>query len=205
MYLSEMIEQAEHIAEESYSFPEWNTLVQQVLSDLAPAAKNLKQVSFDKPEGAVLVDIAVAEKIDDLYEVVSVSFKPDGKRSRPLRHLSLADTVSTGWMKDAGRIIVQELPEDKGEIVIDYYGTIKIVDEGQEKTFDLPVEHHDVILKGLLSKVAQKEEEFDRRQDFYSEYLAAKNEMMGKRIKEVETWNKNISAPLRYGMGGQDK
>jgi len=191
----ELVTRAENIVEEDYPKATWEGIVESVLRDLNPNAKILQRTSVpvELEDGTATIDIP-----DGIYEILAVSFQPTGKRSMMLRRLSAYDTASVGWHQDMFTITVQNLKQDEGNVDIDHYANLTMTEEGTEQVFNLPEKYHEVLLKGVLAMTMQKEEELDRKQDFYQEYMMAKQVMMAERVKEVEPWNMQ-----NMGQGGK--
>lgn len=200
MNAAELIAKAKTIVEEGYPDSTWEGMIESVLSDLNPVAKMMETIEITPTIVDGYCEIDISSDISELYEIVIVSFKPTGKRKQTLRKLPPYDGVSLGWVRENNKIKIQNLP-GTGTVIVDYYAVLTMTVSGGDKIFNLPEEHHDVILKGLLATVAQKEEELDRKNDFFGEYMMAKRELMAKRVQEMEPWYAQVVAPTR--LGGQ--
>ncbi len=136
----------------------------------------------------------------EAYDIVSVTYIGPRGSKRTLRQIPVHDNYSIGWSKDKNELHVKNLPEPYGKIRVDYYAYLTIRKHQGEKVFNLPEEHHEVILKGLLTLVAQKEEDIQRKRDFSREYEQAKEQMAMKRIHAVEPWREAVA----QAAGGDD-
>ena len=196
MDFNELIKQATTIVEEDYDYDTWKTLTTNVLADLNPVAKILSTVLID----VELVDGEAFIHIDDislsLFEVVSVSFKPHGERSRMLKRIAQQNTVSMGYYRKYDEICLRNIPYESGQVEINYYELLTI-DENDE--FNLPDKYHEVLLKGVMAMAMQKEEELDRRHDFMNDYMIAKRQMQAERVIEMEPWFAPLVAPTTIG------
>ena len=180
MNVPELIRKAEEIVEENYAIPVWENMIDSVLSDLNPVSKMLK----NHTEAVTLVDGAATIAIpNDAYDVFGIYFIPTGLRKMNLKKVSPYDSASIGWYQHGDNIKIQNIPYT-GSVSIDYYEMLSITDD----EFNLPVKYHEVILKGVLATVAQKEEELNRKQDFYQEYIIAKRTMYAERTMDLEPW-----------------
>jgi hypothetical protein len=180
MDVPELIRKAEEIVEENYSIPVWENMIESVLKDLNSVSKLLKNytAAVTLTSGAATVAIP-----SDSYEVVGVSMVPTSGRKMNLRKLSPADSASVGWYRNGDDIVLQNIPYE-GSISVDYYELLTITSD----EFNLPEKYHEVILKGVLATAMQKEEELNRKQDFFEEYMLAKRTMYAERIIDVEPW-----------------
>lgn len=202
MTASELIAMAENLTEESLSPQEWYDFIKITLSDLTPAAKVLEEqvVSVSLIDGAV--DVNIEESVPEAHEIVSVSFKPNGQSRRELRKLILQDYTSTGYARLNNLIRLQGLPWEEGDVVIYYYAKLRMTESGDDYTFNLPEEYHEpVLLKGVCALSAQKEEDFDRKNDFFGEYALGKRNMLAERTFEMEPWNRQLV--LQAKLGGE--
>lgn len=202
MNLTDMIYNAEVIVKESYDRPTWESMIISVLSELNSSAKLSQTAELVKQVDHGKTEVNLESDIPDLYELLGAAYKYGDSRKRALKQLPYYNTVSTGWVKDDANIYFQGLSDEYEEctIYVYYYELLKIIPDGNDRTFNLPEEHHDVILKGLMSKVAQREEDYNRRMDFYNEYIMAKRDMLAKRIADTEPWHKQFVLPLRMGV-----
>ena len=197
MTLDQLIEKAEIVVEESYFPEEWEQMAGTVLAELNPIAKLLETESIAAAEGEA--EILLSNLTNNFYEILAVSYKPAGKRKRLLRKLSPFDSASTGWHQENNRIVVRGLSDLPGEIIVDGYLRLGMTEEADSKVFNLPEKYHEIILKGVLAIAMQKEEELDRKNDFFGEYMMMKNQMQAERIQEMEPWYAQIVAPARLG------
>lgn len=195
MTVRELIERAERLVEEKYDNEIWYGFIDDVLSDLTPAAKVLTEDDLT----TTISDEEATVTLPTLHEVVNVSFKPTGGRKYTLRRLSPYDTVSTGWIRNNNTIKLQSLPWAAGVTYVAYYKQLSRTASGDDFTIDLPAEYHDVLLKGVCALAMQKEEDSDRKQDFYGEYLLGKYKMLAERTYEMEPWNAQIANAIKFG------
>ena len=203
MTASELIAMAENLVEESNTPQEWYDFINITLKDLTPAAKVLEEkvVSVELTDGSA--DINVTEEVPEAFEVLSVSFKPTGQGRRELRKLTPQDYSSTGYARFNDFIRLQGLPWEEGAAVIYYYAKLKMIESGDDYTFNLPEDYHEsVLLKGVCASAMQKEEDMDRKNDFYGEYALAKRSMLAERTFEMEPWNRMFV--LQAKLGGEE-
>ncbi len=185
MKVSDLIDKAEVIVEESYSDEDWESMIDSVLRDLNSAAKvlNSQETAVTLTDGNAYISLPT-----DLYEIVSVSFVQTGGRSISLRNVSSFDSASAGWYREGVSIYVQNLPFTTGNIKVNYYIALRIFEDGGDKYYPLPERYEHVLLKGLQAMVMQKEEELQRKNDFFQEYMLMKQEMFGERVRTMEPW-----------------
>ena len=198
MTASELIAKAINLVEEDYPNETWEHFIEDVLSDMNTGAKVLKAEDIPVIISGGDATINVASTLPTLYEIVDISFKPTGERSRPLKRLPAFDGVSMGWKRvDNNTVVLQNLPFATGGADIKYYEkltlTASTVSSG-DYTFNLPEKYHEVLFKGVCAYAMQKEEELDRKNDFYGEYMIGKRRMLVERVSEVEPWNKHLVA-----------
>lgn len=191
MTVNEIIAQAENLVEESYSSGIWEDWVRNVLDDLTPFAKLLaeEEVSLTIVDGEAEIDLTA---ITDLFDVVNVSIKPTGKRRMKLRKLPAYDGVSMGWVRYPNRVKLQNLTWSSGDAIVEYYQDLAMTVSGADYTINLPEEYHEIVVKGICATAMQKEEEYDRKQDFYGEYTLGKRRMMAERTIAMEPWNAQV-------------
>ena len=197
MTYAELITKAENLVEESYTAAQWDEMVDSVLADLNPIAKMLTTKEIDITLTSGNGSITVSSSITDLYEIVAVSYKPTGGRKLSLKKLAPFDSASTGWYREQDKIYLQNIEYGAGQVVVDYYQLLTIA----TGAFNLPAKYHEVILKGTAAIAMQKEEELDRKNDFFGEYMLLKKQMQAERIMEMEPWYAQVVAPAR--LGGQ--
>lgn len=188
MTANELITRAEYLIEEKYNNLIWYGFIKDVLRELTPVAK----LPFEAAESVTLTDGWVTvdlTEIDNLYDIVSVSFKPTGSRPKPLRRIAVQDTVSSGWSRMGDELRLQNLPYANGEVVIGYYEHLRLLEEDGDYYYNMPEGYDEVLLKGICAYAMQKEEEFDRKQDFYGEYMLGKRRMLMERTMAMEPWN----------------
>jgi len=200
--VNQLIERAEAIIEEKYPSDKWRGFINSILDDLTPAAKVLKTADVTVTLASGAGEFTISDEISNVFEIVSVSFTPTGKRSIPLRKLFPHDNVSTGWKQQEDKIVLQSLPWSAGTANVSYYERLTLTSSNGVYTMSLPEKYHEVVLKGVLAVAMQKEEEIDRKQDFFGEYLLAKRNMAVERITEVEPWNKQFVLGEKLGLGG---
>lgn len=194
MNSTELITKAQAIIEEDYPTSEWEGIIESVLADLNPVAKVLTSVNLTPTIADNKCEIDLTSDITDAFEIVSISYLQND-RKKQLKKLPPFDGVTTGWIREQSKVKIQNLPDGITTIVVDYYQLLTLT----AGVFNLPEEHHEIILKGVLAMVAQKEEELDRKQDFFQEYMLAKREMMAKRVQDMEPWYSQVVAPVRMG------
>jgi len=197
MKVPEMIVKVEKLIEESYTPEQWKEFLQTVLADLNPIAKILESVETDVTLTDGAGSIKLSEKIPSMYEIVSVAYKPTAGRKRLLKKLSSFDSVSVGWYRDSDNIYLQNIEYGAGKIVVDYYELLTI----EDGEINLPEKYHELVIKGMAGIAMQKEEELDRKSDFFGEYMLMKKQMQAERIMEMEPWYAQVVAPAR--LGGQ--
>ena len=196
MSVTNLINKAEFIVEESWTEDEWIYLIDSVLRDMNSSAKILNDVEYS---AGLTAGHAYVTLPSDLYEIHSVSYKPDGKRSVPLKRVSAMDTASVGFYRDGTTLYLQNLPYSNGKVQIKYYIELRVFEDGGDNYYPLPDKYEHVLLKGLQAMAMQKEEELDRKKDFFSEYMMLKQEMLNERRRELEPWYSNTLFPT----GGQ--
>ena len=197
MTYAELVTKVENLVEESYTAAQWDEMVDSVLADLNPIAKMLTTKEIDITLTSGNGSITISSSITDLYEIVSVSYKPTGGRKLSLKKLAPFDSASTGWYREQDKIYLQNIEYGAGQVVVDYYQLLTIA----TGAFNLPAKYHEVILKGTAAIAMQKEEELDRKNDFFGEYMLLKKQMQAERIMEMEPWYAQVVAPAR--LGGQ--
>ena len=195
MTVTELIERAEYLVEERYDNDIWYNFIDDVLHDLTPAAK----VVAETTDNTTITDEEATITLTDVHEVINVSFKPTDGRKHVLRKLSSYDTVSTGYIRENNAVRLQGIPWSAGTTYITYYAMLERTASGDDFTINLPEQYHDVLLRGVCAKAMQKEEDADRKQDFYGEYLLGKHKMLAERTYEVEPWNAQIANAIRFG------
>ena len=203
MVVSEIIAKAEAIVEEKYTVTTWRLFIGSVLDDLASAAKILATkagISVSLIGGNGEITLSSDADLQNAIEVVSVSFTPTGKRAKPLRKLSPNDRVSTGWRRQENKIVLQSIPWS-GAVSVDYYKKLTLTLSGTEYVLNLPEQYHEVVLKGTIAVAMQKEEELDRKADFFGEYMMGKQKMAAERIFEMEPWNSQHVLNQKLGLG----
>ena len=198
MNASDLITKAENLIEEQYPNTVWRAWIEDVLRDLTPAAKLLTETEVAVTLTSGDVTIAVSG-ITNLYEIVSVSFKPTGGRVMQLRKLSPFDSVGRGWVRHDSEIRLQGLPYSSGTAIVKYYESLVLTQAGTEYTYNMPEGYDEVLLRGVCAFAMQKEEEFDRKQDFFGEYMLGKRRMLMERTLAMEPWN----AQAIMSMGGE--
>ena len=196
MTVNEIIGQAENLVEESYDRDIWEDWVQAILDDLTPFAKMLEEEEVSLTIANEEAEINLSA-ISDLFEVVNISIKPTGKRRMKLRKLPAYDGASMGWVRYPNKVKLQNLTWTSGAGVVEYYKDLTMTVSGLDHTINLPEEYHDIVVKGICALAMQKEEEFDRKQDFYGEYTLGKRRMMAERTVSMEPWNAHAM------MGGE--
>ncbi len=201
MTLSELIEKAENIVEETYTHEIWESMVYTILADLNPIAKILISEEVDITLTGEAGEVDLAELETDFYEILSVSYKPTGKRKMILKKLPPFDSASVGWYREENFIQLQNIHYGVGKVVVDGYAMLTLTEDEDnlDKTLNLPQKYHEVVLKGVMAVAMQKEEEYDRKSDFFGEYMMAKKQMQAERIMEMEPWYAQIVAPTRIG------
>ncbi len=196
----ELITKAESLVDEKYANYIWYGWIEDVLRDLTPAAKllNVADIAVTFTDDAVSIDVG---DIDNLYDIVSVSFQQTGKRFMQLRRLNVADGVSAGWVRDDDSITVQNLGYTAGTVRIKYYERLKLTEDSGEYTYNMPEGYDEVLLRGVCAFAMQKEEEIDRKSDFYGEYMLGKRRMLLERTFAMEPWNMQAVAQMMGGEG----
>ena len=184
MTVDEIIRKAEEVVEESYGVSVWENMVESVLADLTPISKvpANSTASVTLTSGAANVSVPTGA-----YEVVGVGFVPTGKRVVPLRRVSSAESASVGWYRRGAHVILQNIPYT-GSVSIDYYEILT----NTAGVLNLPEEYHDIVVKGLMAMAMQKEEDMGRKNDFFTEYMLLKRQMLADRIKIMEPWNLHL-------------
>jgi len=202
MNLTDIIYSAENIVKESYDRPTWKTMIGSVLAELTDVAKLNNTKFFERNMENYGTQIDIDADFPELYELIGVQYRPIGQRRKSLKQIPYYDTASTGWHKDRSFIYIQNLPQNYTTcgIFIHFYEKLAMLQDGEDETFNLPEEHHDVILKGLLYKVAQREEDHNRLRTFSNDYMLAKQQMLAKRISDLETWNAPFVLANRLGV-----
>ena len=204
MTAEEIIRKAESIVEEKYTYTVWTGFILSVLSDMTGDAKILTTktgVSVVLSGGNGEITLSSDVDLINAIEVVSVSFTPTGKRAKVLRKLSSQDRVSTGWRRQEDKIALQSLPWVAGTANVDYYKNLTLTLSGGFHVLNLPAKYHETVLKGVLALAMQKEEELDRKADFFGEYMMGKQKMVAERIFEMEPWNSQHVLNQKLGLG----
>lgn len=198
MTANEIIARAEELVEESYATATWLAWIRAVLEDLTPLAKIFKEteVTLTIASNEATVNLAA---ITDFFELVNVSIKPTGKRRMKLRKLPAYDGASQGWVRYDTTVKLQNLTVTAGKAVVEYYAKLALTASGTDYTLNLPADYHDIVVKGVCALAMQKEEEFDRKQDFYGEYTLGKRRIYAERLVAMEPWN----ASAMRGGGAQ--
>lgn len=189
MTANEVIERAVELVEEQYDNDVWYEWIDAVLRDLNPLTKLIEteEVTLTIANGEAEIDLSA---ISDCFEVISVSFKPTGKRAKQLRRIPPYDSYSMGWVHYDTTLKLLNLAETAGTAIVTYYALLARTSDGAtDYTLNLPEKYHDIIVKGICAMSMQKEEEFDRKQDFFSEYMLGKQRLYMERILAVEPWN----------------
>lgn len=203
MTVNEMIEKAVNLVEEVYDNEIWHGFVETVLEELTPLAKTVAEnnVPLTITNGEAVVNLS-SSHLTEPFEVVNVALQSTGDRKKQLRKLPSYDSASFGWVHGGTRITLQNLPTTSADAVVTYYQnlamTLSTASTGTDYTINLPEEYHDIVVKGICALSMQKEEEGDRKGDFYGEYTLGKRRLFAERIQAVEPWN----APA---IGGENK
>ena len=203
MTADDIISRAEILVEEEYASTDWKGFMEGVLRDLTPSAKILKDEDITVTISSGEATMTISSTLPNLYELVDVSFLPTGGRNRPLRRIAPTDSVSVGWSRmENDTIHLRNLPWTAGTATVKYYENLSMtastVTTG-DYTFNLPAQHHEVLLLGVCAYAMQKEEELDRKSDFYAEYMMGKRKMMAERTAEIEPWNRQYVAQIKVG------
>ncbi len=187
MTANEVIARAVDLVEEDHPVTVWRRWIEDVLKDLNPLSKILAEadVNLTIANGEATVNLAA---LPLFYEVVNMSFKPTGKRPTQLRKLPIYDSYSTGWILRDTTAKLVNLRSSEGQAVVGYYQELTMTESVGEHVFNLPEKYHDLIVRGICSMAMQKEEELDRKQDFYIEYTMGKRRMLAERVVAIEPW-----------------
>ncbi len=199
MTLSELIAKAKTVIEEDMRLGEWKGIVETVLRDLNSVSKLLTTeiIPVTLTDGCGEIDIE--DEVEDFYEMVAVHYKPTDKRRYVLKKIPMMDTSSQGWNMIDGKIQLHNLSEDEGDVYVSYYKTLSMNDTGLDVEFNLPERYHETLLKGVMAIVAQKEEELERKADFFFEYTMGKRMMLAERMLEVEPWYSGMAQQMKVG------
>ncbi len=192
MTVDEIIAQAETMVEESYDPSVWEDWVQAILDDLTPMAKVLTETEVSLTITNEEATINLVSSAPTLFELIGISLKPTGKRKQKLRKLPAYDSVSLGWIRYNTTVKLQNLPVASAKAVVEYYQKLAmtaVAAPSTDHTINLPEEYHDIVVKGICALAMQKEEEQDRKNDFYGEYTLGKRRMISERTMAMEPWN----------------
>lgn len=203
MTVAEIIAMAQIQAEEVYDNPTWIGFINAALDDLTTVAKLLKRetvVSLTVTAGAASIpligvganaNLAAAQESINLYVLPTT---PAGTQSQ-YRRLPMSDFVSAGWKMNLDAIEVQGIPPvgtvavTVATVIVDYYKKINAVTVIADIP-EIPAQYHNLIVNYICAKSQQKEEELNDKNDFYGEYMRAKNDFALDRIWEMEPQNR---------------
>ena len=203
MKANELIDKLEDLTEETFAPETWYSFINDVLRDMTPGAKVFRTVDVEAELDGEDVELSISEHIPDAYEVVTVAYKPDGKGMRTLRKLSLHDHVSMGWIRTEDTLRVQNIPWGDGEVHVGFYEKLKLIEGDNDYTHHLPEEFEEILMRGVAAMAMQKVEDYERKADFYGEYMIMKDRMAADRIFEIEPWNRAMIIQAKLGGGRQ--
>jgi hypothetical protein len=193
MTAHEIIEKVVNMVEEVYDNEIWYGWIETVLEELTPLAKTVAESTIPLTIANEAATISLSSTyLTDPFEVVSVALQSTGERKKQLRKLPAYDSVSLGWVHSGTSLTLQNLPVTAADAVVTYYQDLSMTlstASTNDYTINLPEEYHDIVVKGLCALAMQKEEEGDRKGDFYGEYTLGKRRLLAERIMAVEPWN----------------
>ena len=203
MNVNDMIGYAENLVEEKYNNQVWYDFVDTVLEELTPLAKVVQEdtVPLSIADNKATISLS-STYLTGLFEVVGVSLHSTGERKKQLRKLAPYDTASLGWIHNDTAVTLINLPTTSANAVVHYYQNLTMTATTStvtDYTINLPEKYHDIVVKGMCALSMQKEEEGDRKGDFYGEYTMGKRRLLSERIMAVEPWN----AQAIMGGGGK--
>lgn len=200
MTVIEIISAAQFYTEETYDNQSWIALINAALDDLTPVAKLLKikeEINLTVTNGRAEIDLSSDPDLSKVHEVVHVYYSADGGNLEQLRRIPISDNVSKGWKMEHDKIILQNIGNPTSATArIDYYKKLDHV-TGINETPELPEQYHNLIVLYICAKSQQKEEELDDKNDFYSEYLVAKQQFALERIWQMEPQNRKLIRRLK--------
>lgn len=207
MTVVEIITKAQFMSDEEYDNAEWIGLINACLDDLTPIAKILatkENIDITVTNGKASFIINSDADLAKAHEIKNIYFTSNGSNIRELTRRALADNFSPGWKQTADSLLFQGLNDGDGTIRVDYYKRLTHVANTNDIP-ELPVAYHELIVLYLCAKAQQKEEELDDKNDFYTDYLRAKQIMALERIWQMEPENRGIirNAKVLGTLGGQ--
>ena len=202
MNVNDMIGYAENLVEEKYDDQVWYDFVDTILEELTPLAKVVQEdtVPLTIADSEATISLS-STYLTSLFEVVGISLRSTGERKKQLRKLAPYDTASLGWIHNDTEVTLINLPTTSADAIVHYYQNLTMTattSTATNYTINLPEKYHDIVVKGMCAMSMQKEEEGDRKGDFYGEYTMGKRRLLSERIMAVEPWNAQA-----VGGGGQ--
>lgn len=185
MTVLEIIAQAEHISQETYSNSLWVIKLNMALQDLTPVAQ-MKEVISNKTltVSANSAELTIANDTDlaKVFEFLQVFYTPSGGTEVELKKIPLDDFVSKGWKKTATKILFQGLgSENSGtaRFIVHNRLTPIVYSAGPPESFtpstpDLPIHAHYLLGLYMAAQAKKLEEETDSYAANWAEYNEGK-------------------------------
>jgi len=208
MTVQDIINFCQQQVQEVYDNPTWIRFINAALDDLTPVAKMLRSkdnVAVTVVNGKATITLSSDEDLAKLHEAIAVYYTPQGGSQEQLARIPWTDNVSKGWKRDAVSIVIQGVSGNSGTVKVDYYKKLDHV-SSTSNTPELPDQYHNLLILYVCAKSQQREEELNDKNDFYSEYLLAKQAFALDRIYEMEPHNRKLIRRARIaamiGAGG---
>lgn len=206
MTVSEIIAMCQTLVEETYDTPIWVAYINAALDDLTPVSKLLRTktgIAVTLINGRAVVNLADDADLAKAHEIRAVYFLPGGTNREQLRRLPPENYSIKGWKRDSTSIILQNLgAAQAGDAIdVDYYKCAEHVAASNDKP-EIPPEYHNLLVLYACAKSQQKEEELSDKNDFYAEYLQAKQAYALDRLQAMEPYSLRRAARLAVSVGG---